>query len=303
MVTARYDRHVPEHVSNNEHNTNITIGTMSLIRLATIDKAGGWAEWCQTEDSEFAIRAHAAGYSSMFLDRPYGWGLIPENLVELKKQRFRWTYGPGQEFKAHANLYLRPSLLTRRQRIRHAAYGLSLALTGLTVLGLPIGAALLASMVVHGDAPAVSPQLLIPTAALILGQRVMRWLSLRDSIKQTFGQFVGGGIALLAVKPTVTVAAFSSLIGRPVKWWRTSKFRSAPSVLRGLAAAAPETVLGAGSLAVTVATPLVLPMGAGTLLLMAGFGWQTITYATTPLLAVLAERAQRASALPDAPGA
>ena len=306
MVTARYDRHVPEHVSNNEHNTNITIGTMSLIRLRAIDKAGGWAEWCQTEDSEFAIRVHAVGYSSIFLDRPLGRGLIPESLVELKKQRFRWTYGPGTEFKAHARLYLpgrlgQPSLLNRTQRIRHAAYGLNILVTGLAVLGLPIGATLLVSMFAHGEAPVVSPRLLLPVAATLLGQRVMRWLSLRESIDVTLAQFFGGGVALLAVRPVVSTAAFSAFIGRPVNWWRTSKFRTAPSVLRGLAAAAPELALAIGWLAATIATPLVLPSGAGTWLFTLGFGWQAFTYATAPLLAVLAERAQRASALPDAP--
>jgi cellulose synthase/poly-beta-1,6-N-acetylglucosamine synthase-like glycosyltransferase len=306
MVTARYDRHVPDHLSSNEHNASTTIGTMSLIRVATIDKAGGWAEWCQTEDSEFAIRAHAAGYSSQFVNRPHGWGLIPENLVELKKQRFRWTYGPATEFKAHVRLFLpgrlgRPSRLTWPQRIVHGANGLSLLVTGLGVLGLPLGAALLASMVVHGEAPAVSPQLLLPMAAMLLGQRLMRWLTLRLSIGVTVAQYLAGGVALLAVRPTVSTAAFSALVGRPVTWWRTSKFRSAPSVLRGLAATAMETVLTVGCLAAAVVAPLLLPRGLGTWLLALWFGWQAVTYATAPLLAVLAERTQRASTLPDAP--
>jgi cellulose synthase/poly-beta-1,6-N-acetylglucosamine synthase-like glycosyltransferase len=175
MVTVRYDRHVPDHLSFNEHNAGTTIGTMSLVRLDTIDKAAGWAEWCQTEGSEFAIRAHAVGYSSHFVDRVHGRGIIPESLVELKRQRFRWTCGPATESKAHARPYLPGGRLSRldwRQRILHGVNGLTLLTTGLGVLGLPLGAALLASMIAHGEAPAVSSQLLVPMAATLLGQRV-----------------------------------------------------------------------------------------------------------------------------------
>jgi hypothetical protein len=44
-----------------------------------------------------------------------------------------------------------------RERILHGVNGLTLLMTGLGVLGLPLGAALLASMIAHGEAPAVSP--------------------------------------------------------------------------------------------------------------------------------------------------
>jgi hypothetical protein len=56
--------------------------------------------------------------------------------------------------------------------------------------------------------------------------------------------------------------------------------------------------LTVGCLAAAVVTAVVLPAGVGTWLVALGFGWQAVTYATAPLLAVLAERAQRASLLP-----
>src|SRR5206468_2951819 len=93
-------------VALDEAGAGITVGTMSVIRLAALDTAGGWAEWCMTEDSELAIRIHAAGYSSVYIERPYGWGLIPETWEGYKKQRFRWTYGPVQELMAHARVLL-----------------------------------------------------------------------------------------------------------------------------------------------------------------------------------------------------
>src|SRR5206468_6121527 len=50
-------------VSLNERDAAITVGTMSLLRREALERAGGWAEWCVTEDSELAIRVHALGYS------------------------------------------------------------------------------------------------------------------------------------------------------------------------------------------------------------------------------------------------
>jgi cellulose synthase/poly-beta-1,6-N-acetylglucosamine synthase-like glycosyltransferase len=52
--------------SLNERDATLTVGTMCLIRKKALEEAGGWAEWCQTEDSELSIRIHAAGYSSVY---------------------------------------------------------------------------------------------------------------------------------------------------------------------------------------------------------------------------------------------
>jgi hypothetical protein len=37
-------------VSLSEHGAGLTVGTMSLIRRRALVEAGGWAEWCLTED-------------------------------------------------------------------------------------------------------------------------------------------------------------------------------------------------------------------------------------------------------------
>jgi cellulose synthase/poly-beta-1,6-N-acetylglucosamine synthase-like glycosyltransferase len=289
---------VTEMVSRNEHGAGITVGTMSLIRLAALDAAGGWAEWCQTEDSEFAIRAHAAGYGSVFLGRAYGWGLIPETLAELKKQRFRWTYGPGQEFKVHAGLYFgfRASRLTWAQRVRHGHYGLVVLVTGLGVLSLPVSLVLVAMMFVRHDVPEVPLTLLVPLGAALVARRLMRWTLFRTAAGAGFGAFLGACIALLAVKPTMSSAAFGVLVGRPARWQRTNKFQVLPSRFRFLQDAWSELVLGAGCLAVAVALPLVAPASVATAVLTLGFGWLALVYACAPLMALLAERAVKAAA-------
>ncbi len=81
-------------VALNEHGAALTVGTMCLIRRSALEQAGGWSEWCVTEDSELAIRIHACGFSSLYLPITFGRGLIPETFEGYKRQRFRWTYGP-----------------------------------------------------------------------------------------------------------------------------------------------------------------------------------------------------------------
>ncbi|MFG1923119.1 glycosyltransferase [Cryptosporangium sp. NPDC048952] len=285
---------VTEMRSRNEHGAGITVGTMSLIRLETLDAAGGWAEWCQTEDSEFAIRAHAVGYTSILLDRAYGWGLIPETVAELKRQRFRWTYGPGQEFKAHARLYLgASSRLTPSQRVRHGHYGLVVLVTGLGVLSLPVSLVLVAMMFLRSDVPDVSAALLLPLGAGLVARRVMRWTLFRTAVGAGFGTFLGACIALLAVKPTMSSAAFGVLLGRPAQWQRTNKFRVLPNRFRFVQDAWSEIVMAVGCLVVAVGLPFVAPASVATGLFSLGFAWQALVYGCAPLMAVLAERAVR----------
>ena len=96
--------------SLNERMADITVGTMSLIRREALEAAGGWAEWCATEDSEVAIRIHALGYTSVYVNEVFGRGVIPETFGGYKKQRHRWTVGPVQELKRHCAFIHAPAL-------------------------------------------------------------------------------------------------------------------------------------------------------------------------------------------------
>jgi len=144
-------------VSLNEHNAGLTVGTMSVIRRQALEEVGGWAEWCLTEDSELAVRIHAAGYDSVYLTARYGRGLIPETFRAYRRQRFRWTYGPVQEFRRHWRLFLplrlggTPSRLTRAQKLHHANHGIDVICVGLRALTIPLGAGSAASMLLHHE--------------------------------------------------------------------------------------------------------------------------------------------------------
>src|SRR3546814_10069956 len=74
---------------------------MTLVRRDALDRVGGWAEWCICEDAELGLRLFKAGYHSVYVNRSFGRGLIPDSFMEYRKQRFRWAYGAVQILKRH----------------------------------------------------------------------------------------------------------------------------------------------------------------------------------------------------------
>ncbi|MGB8698216.1 MAG: glycosyltransferase, partial [Thermosynechococcaceae cyanobacterium] len=140
----------------NEWIASYIIGTMCLIRRCALESAGGWAEWCLTEDSEAAVRIHGLGYTSIFLTETFGRGLIPETFRGYKKQRLRWTIGPIQQLQKHWKLYLPdsfgiPSKLTFWQRILEFSHGLGGTLPVLSLAFLPLGLATVWSILHHQE--------------------------------------------------------------------------------------------------------------------------------------------------------
>jgi hypothetical protein len=282
-------------VSLDEHRAGLTVGTMSLIRRAALERAGGWAEWCLTEDSELAIRIHAAGYQSVYLTEPYGRGLIPETFDGYRRQRYRWTFGPVQEFQRHWRLFLpgplgTPSALTRGQKLHHANHGLDVASIGLRALCFPLAAAAAASMVAHQERVPMPAELWIAATCLLAGNLLLRWLVYRRVVRATTRQALGGILAFAALTHVITMASLRALIRRPARWQRTDKFRPRRRGLRALTCARSETVLGlAGLLAAAALTDVNRSGGVATALAI-GLAVQAVTYLTAPLVALAADR-------------
>ncbi len=108
-----------------EFDGGFVVGTMAILRAAAVIEVGGWAEWCLTEDSEIAVRLHAAGYQGICLKHTYGRGVVPETFFDYRKQRFRWTAGPVQVLFHHWNLMMpwgggKMTLLQRWIEFRHS---------------------------------------------------------------------------------------------------------------------------------------------------------------------------------------
>src|SRR5215472_5186710 len=281
-------------VSLDEHRAGITVGTMSLIRRAALEHAGGWAEWCLTEDSELAIRIHALGYRSVYLTEPYGRGLIPETFEGYRRQRYRWTYGPVQEFQRHWRLFLpgrlgTPSALTPGQKLHHANHGLDVMSIGLRALCFPLAAAAAASMVAHHEKVAMPAELWIAATCLLAGNLLLRWLTYRRIMRATTGQALGGILAFAALTHVITTASLRALIRRPARWQRTNKFRPHQRGIQALTHASRETVLGAAAL---LAAAALIAAGSGGIVtaLAIGLAVQALTYLTAPLVALAADR-------------
>jgi len=282
-------------VSLDEHRSGITVGTMSLIRRAALEEAGGWAEWCLTEDSELAIRIHAAGYQSVYLTEPYGRGLIPETFEGYRRQRYRWTYGPVQEFQRHWRLFLPgrlalPSALTSSQKLHHANHGLDVICIGVRALCVPLAAAAAASMVAHHERVAMPAELWVAATCLLAGNLLLRWLVYRRVVRATTRQALGGILAFAALTHVITMASLRALARRPARWQRTDKFRPRQRGLRVLSCASSETALGlAGLLAAALLTAVNRSGGIATALAI-GLAVQAFTYLTAPVVTLAADR-------------
>ena len=238
-----------------EYDAAYTIGTMCILRKHAIEEAGGWAEWCLTEDSEISIRIRALGYQGIYLRDTFGRGLIPETFDDYKKQRFRWTAGPVQQLCRHWRLYL-PGPLATPSRMSGWAKLLeprrSLALIRLllapvfALVGILIGA-----LTVHGHLPRV----VLPDAAWVaLGLGVLAgltraWHRYRLSGCNRMRDMVGGLVAKRSLTFVAMAGALAGLSSRPLAWRRTPKFKATCSGLQPYVSTLPETVVGLGILA------------------------------------------------------
>jgi hypothetical protein len=280
-------------VALQEHDAGITVGTMSVIRLDALDQAGGWAEWCQTEDSELAIRIHDAGYRSIYLTQPLGWGLIPETFAEYRQQRYRWTYGPVQEFRRHWRRFL-PQIvggsrtLTPDQKIHHANHGYDVIAIGLRLLVWPITLGAAASLLLHREVIPVPFALWLATTVVLTTSLAIRWLQYCEITGASARDAFGAVIAYQALAHTIGIAALTALSGREVPWRRTNKFRARRQGRAAIATVRAETALTV-TLAIAATLTLTLSRGGIATMLAVGFAFQALTYATAPLTALVAD--------------
>jgi len=280
--------------SLNERDAGLTVGTMCLIRKKALEDAGGWAEWCQTEDSELSIRIHAAGYSSVYTNETFGRGLIPETFLGYKKQRYRWTYGPVQELKRHFRFYLpkfmaKPSAMTTLQKVHHLNHGLGYLNIGLGALFIPFGLAALASMTIQNEVVAVPKALWVSSLAVLVCGIMLRWLTYHVYLKCPFKDTIGAFIANSALTHTYIVASITCLFTKEIPWQRTNKFKSLPLGLGALSSAQTEVLVGL----------FIVLSGTAAFLFMPGLGFHFMLasiivmkgseYLAAPALAMLAE--------------
>lgn len=266
FLTAAYQMYVNFHKiclpNFCEYDAGFTVGTMCLLRRAALEEAGGWAEWCLTEDSEVAVRIQALGYSGHSLADTGGRGLIPETFEGMKKQWFRWAAGPVQQFQRHWRLYfgLNPSKLSLAQRaneIMHSFSHFPHVYSLVVSLVIAPAAVLLALKLNDSALPPVSPGVLVYLIVSSITVWISRWVSFNylnlyiESDVPFFRGWKGlrtfamSRLILSGLHWTYIVASIAPFYEKSLSWLRTDKFEKSFSLLRALHASRSETVVAA----------------------------------------------------------
>jgi cellulose synthase/poly-beta-1,6-N-acetylglucosamine synthase-like glycosyltransferase len=287
--------------SANDHVAVIPMGTCCIFRRRAIVEAGGWSEWCVSEDAEIGVRIHARGYTSFNFDETFGYGLIPETFRDFKKQRFRWNYGPVQLLKRHWRLFLpgrlaTPSRLSSGQKLVHLVHSGAKLANVLRILALaPVGLGLLASMVVYDERPP------LPTAmwfALIVGSTAYctaGWTVFRRVVGVPARDLVAFAVVHAGLGYMYISAIMAAILTRTTVWRRTNKFKAHTSGWRVLTSVPAELTLTVVTATVAVGAFLVDHSGLFLLLELAALR-RSLLYGAAVATAVQADRELRRSA-------
>jgi exo-beta-1,3-glucanase (GH17 family)/cellulose synthase/poly-beta-1,6-N-acetylglucosamine synthase-like glycosyltransferase len=240
-------------VTRNERNAIIQHGTMTLVRREALDTAGGWAEWCITEDAELGLRLFEHGHQAQYVARSYGRGVMPETFTDYKRQRFRWAYGAVQILRRHARpLFSRGDhRLTPGQRYHFIAGWLPWLADGLNLLFnlAALGWSLAMIVAPHRIDPPLMMFSVLPLSLFTFKLVKLAHLYVSRvgaNIRQTFAAALAG----LALSHTIGLAVLKGLITRNEPFVRTPKGAQPHALLEGFAAAKQESLLLLAMLAV-----------------------------------------------------
>lgn len=92
-------------------------GGHAFFRREVFDEFGPFNEDILTEDIDFAVKLHAAGYQIAVLPQMQSWEEAPTSLRSLVRQRKRWTRGWIQVWRIHATRILKMKKATLFKRI------------------------------------------------------------------------------------------------------------------------------------------------------------------------------------------
>jgi hypothetical protein len=219
---------------------------MTLIRRAAHEAAGGWAEWCITEDAELGLRILEQGYEAVYVPESYGRGLSPDSFLDYKKQRFRWAYGAVQILKRHSREILRRrhSRLTRGQRYHFVAGWLPWfadAVNLLFTLGALVWAAVLALDPGHVDPPPLV--FTVPPIALFVFKVMKTSYLYRARLRARLKTVIGAAVAGLALTHVIARAVIKGVFTSNVPFFRTPKCENRPALVQALMSVREETAL------------------------------------------------------------
>ncbi len=285
-------------VRRNESDAIIQHGTMTLIRRTALLEAGGWAQWCITEDAELGLRLAHRGWQSAYFAQSFGRGLTPDSLAAYKAQRFRWVYGAMQILKRRWRWLANGTnaALTPAQRFHYLAGWLPWIADAaglIFTLGALIWTAMLVLRPELGPPPAV---FLGPALAAFAFRQWRLWRLYAHAVPCTGRERMGAALAGLALSHTAAKAVICGLLTRKRPFRRTPKGRAQPTLPHALTMASEEAVF-AFLLGTAIATFAMTqtPFGAGAWLWTAVLAVMALPYGATLALALVSVRSRTAS--------
>lgn len=278
-----------------EWDTGYTVGTMCLIRRKALEEAGGWAEWCLTEDSEIAVRIHALGYTGYNVLDTFGRGIIPETFDSYKKQRFRWTAGPVQQFQKHWRLYLglNKSLLTFPQKMAELFHSLWLFFSEslYVLLNLPVLILCFWLILTKHQNLMVPYSLLFLIPVSIMRNIICNWIHVR-LLGGNWRDYIYSALASRSLSFTRYIAFYQAWLPITLTWKRTNKFKVVSNLWRAFQSSYFESVLGTVYLGAAVFLASFAHYNPPDVfcLLLLGVLNQALTFFSAPIMAFLSER-------------
>lgn len=106
----------------NRFNCAPFIGAMGIIRRSVLEKVGGWNGFYLTEDMEISYRIFSQGFTSRFINFPYGCSMPPMDFLNFKKQHYRWNFGNMQIWRDYIIKIFRDSWTTNHDVSRKFFY-------------------------------------------------------------------------------------------------------------------------------------------------------------------------------------
>jgi hypothetical protein len=230
-------------VTRNDRNAIIEHGTMTMIKASVLQKVGGWAEWCITEDAELGLRIMEYGYEGAYVEESFGKGLIPDTFIDYKKQRYRWAYGAIQILKHHKKALFtnNTTLLSIGQRYHFLAGWLPWISDSMNLFYT--FAAIVWSILMMIDPRHVDPPLAIftlPPIALFCFKIIKLAYLYRTQIKTTRLQTLAAAFAGLALSHTIAKAVLTGFFSSNKPFFRTPKCENRPALINALSASIEE---------------------------------------------------------------
>ncbi len=232
-------------VTRNDRNAIIQHGTMTMVRRSTLEHLGGWGEDTITEDAELGLRVFHNGYEAAYIEKSYGRGLIPDNFIDYRKQRFRWAYGAVQIMRKYARqLFLgAETRLTLGQRYHFVAGWLPWIADGMNLF-FTVGALMWSYAMIFSQR--IDPPLAIyaiPPLALFFFKLLKLYYVYRSRVGTDQKTTLQAALAGLALSYVISKAMLYGVFTDKIPFLRTPKNKDRESLWFALLLVSEETII------------------------------------------------------------